>query len=40
MKRFLLPFMLTALSIGYSCSSDEGGGGGEFEPARMFDNRS
>ena len=26
MKRFLLPFMLTALSIGYSCSSDEGGG--------------
>ncbi len=38
MKRFLLPFMLTALSIGYSCSSDEGGG--EFEPARMFDNRS
>ena len=30
--------MLTALSIGYSCSSDEGGV--KFEPARMFDNRS
>ena len=37
MKRFLLPFMLMALSIGYGCSDD---GGGEFEPARMFDNRS
>lgn len=36
MKKFLLPFMLIALSIGYSCSDDEGG---EFEPARMFGNR-
>ncbi len=26
MKKFLLPFMLIALSIGYSCSDDEGGG--------------
>ena len=30
--------MLMALSIGYGCSSDDGGG--EFDPARMFDNRS
>ncbi len=38
MKNFLLPVVLMALTFGYSCSSDEEGGG-KFDSSRMLGNR-
>lgn len=40
MKKFLHAFALIVLPLvaGYSCSSDDEGGG-EFESSRMFDHR-
>lgn len=39
MKNFLLPVVLMTLTFGYSCSSDEEGGGKKFDSSRMLGNR-